>query len=695
MNASELPKLLVVADEPETITEIAANLGCLGENAVAARSGREALRRLLTDDFAAVLVQMGMAEMGGLETAARIRRRKRSEDTPILLIAGTAADVASVTARGLEGVEVIEQPIDPNVLTAKVAAYVDLFQKTESIRRQSAQRVELAQEQAARQTAEKAMRRSALLAEASRVLSRSLDVDATLRSLRRAVTPALADVCQLMLYDPNGDLWFAPADPEDRGNHRAGHRSTSRVQTVDSQLARIVRDAVTSGRAQSVSAEVVRSAPNLRRKRGWPSVVIAPLIARDIPLGAIICCRRGSRRRFGPAEIALLADVAGRAATALDNARLFQTIREGERRKDEFLAMLGHELRNPLAAIANAGELTKLLKGTDPSLQEALEIIRQQASLMKRLVDDLLDVSRITSGRVQLQKSRVSVSEVMARVAESTGTLFTSRNHTLHLSVPDERLEVDADPFRLEQILSNLMVNAAEYTEPGGRISFSAAREAREIVFRVKDSGMGIGADLLPNVFDLFSQADRTLHRAEGGLGIGLTIVRGLTELHGGRVWATSEGTGRGAEFVVCLPAACEAAEEPLAPAAAGRELLAPRRRVLVVEDQPALLYVTVALLRKLGHEVRAAVDGREALLAVKEYRPDVVFLDIGLPGMDGYEVAHSLRSELGESTPLLVAMTGYGEHEVDRHAAKARFDHHLVKPADVKAMQSLLARVG
>ncbi len=356
--------------------------------------------------------------------------------------------------------------------------------------------------------------------------------------------------------------------------------------------------------------------------------------------------------------------------------------------------MLGHELRNPLAAITNAGELTRLLSPTDPNFKETLEIIRQQASLMKRLVDDLLDVSRITSGRVQLQKTVVCGGDVVARVAEANSALFTSRSQTLHLNVPVKPIYFEADPFRLEQILSNLLVNASKYTDPGGQISFTVARDGEEAVYRVKDTGIGIGPDLLPHVFDLFSQANRSLHRSEGGLGIGLTIVKGLTDLHGGHVWAASEGIGRGAEFAVWLPAVdIEPAVIPSRPPTQ-RIKVAKRRRVLVVEDQPALLHVTVALLKRLGHEVHAATDGNDALLAIKEYSPQVVFLDIGLPGMDGYEVAQRTRQELGDATPMLVAMTGYNQHEIERNAGRARFDCHLVKPVDINVMQELFCRL-
>ena len=694
MKTSEPVNILVVDDVPEKIVAIEATLADLGQNVVKASSGREALRCLLKDDFAVILLDVNMPDMDGFETAALIRERKRSEHTPIIFVTAYNDEAQIAKGYSLGAVDFISTPIESEVLRTKVGVFVDLYQKTETIRQQAAHRVQLAREQAARQVAEKAMRRSALLAEASRLLSRSLDIDATLASLHRAVVPSLADACQLVLYDTNHDIWFAPLALQKANSDRSAASTHSRVEQVDLELAEAVRTAIESGHAQPIDAGSVAEAPAFAAKKSWSSVIVAPLIARDVPLGAIVCALQGTRRRFEPADIALIENLASRAATALDNAQLFQTIREGERRKDEFLAMLGHELRNPLAAITNAGELTKLLDPAEPTFHESLEIIRQQATLMKRLVDDLLDVSRITSGRIQLQMSPVDAGEIVTRVAELSGPLFTSRGHKLHLSIPDQPILLEADPCRLEQILSNLLVNAAKYTDPGGEIWFSVERapDTEEAVFRVKDSGIGIGPDLLPNVFDLFAQANRSLHRSEGGLGIGLTIVRGLTDLHGGRVSAKSEGFGHGAEFIVYLPLPVEKPVEapPERPPALTSEQ---SRRILVVEDQPALSRVTVALLKKLGHEVRAAADGHEALMAVKEYHPEVVLLDIGLPGMDGYEVARCLRIEMGDSAPLLVAMTGYGQHEVSRHGYIAEFDHHLVKPADMGMLRELLTQ--
>lgn len=693
MKASERVNILIVDDVPDKALAVEATLEQLGQNVVKASSGREALRCLLKYDFAVILLDVNMPDIDGFETAKLIRERKRSEHTPIIFVTAFDDDAHIAKGYSLGAVDFISTPIDPAVLRTKVGVFVDLFQKTEAIRQQAAHRVQLAREQAARQVAEKAMRRSALLAEASRLLSRSLDFDTTLASLYKSIVPSLVDACQLVLDDPNGGFWFAPVHELESPDSRCPSGSRARMEMVKPELVVPIRAAIESGHARPVPIEAIANAPALNGERNWASAIAVPLVARDSSIGAMICCLQGVRRTFEPADVALLENLAGRAATALDNSQLYQTIRDGERRKDEFLAMLGHELRNPLAAITNAGELTKLLDPADSSYQETLEVIRQQAALMKRLVDDLLDVSRITSGRVQLQKANVNVAEIVARVAESNSPIFTSRGHTLHITVPGSDVIVEADPYRLEQILSNLLVNAAKYTDPGGQIWFSAARENGEVVFRIRDTGIGIGPDLLPNVFDLFAQAHRSLHRAEGGLGIGLTIVRGLAELHGGRVWALSEGHGRGAEFCVGIPAGItEHIETGLEPAPSavsdGRS-----RRILVVEDQPALSRVTVALLRKLGHEVRAAADGHEAILAVKEYRPEVVLLDIGLPGMDGYEVAHCLRTEMGASAPVLVAMTGYGQHEVNRHARRAEFDHHLVKPADIGVLRELLAR--
>jgi CheY-like chemotaxis protein len=317
---------------------------------------------------------------------------------------------------------------------------------------------------------------------------------------------------------------------------------------------------------------------------------------------------------------------------------------------------------------------------------------RQLAALV-RLVDDLLDVSRITRGKVQLRPEPVELAEVVARAVETSTPLIQSRRHELKVSLPPGPVRLTADPTRLAQVLANLLNNAAKYTEEGGRIRLTAERQGGDAVVRVRDTGIGIPADVLPRVFELFAQADRSLDRAQGGLGIGLTLVKSLVEMHGGGVQARSEGLGRGSEFVVRLPApAIAAAPEPKG----GRkptEVGWPRRRILVVDDNVDSTNALAKMLTRLySQEVRVAHDGPEALAAAGEFRPEIVLLDIGLPGMDGYEVARRLRSRPKAEGLLLVALTGWGQESDRDRAREAGFDRHLVKPVDPETLRDLLS---
>ena len=368
MKTTEPVNILVVDDVPEKIVAIEATLAELGQNIVKAQSGKEALTYLQKLDFAVILLDVNMPEMDGFETAALIRELRRSEHTPIIFITAFNDDVQMAKGYSLGAVDFISTPIEPEVLRTKVGVFVDLYQKTETIREQAAHRVQLAREQAARQVAEKAMHRSALLAEASRLLSRSLDFDATLTSLHRTIVPVLADGCQLVLYDTNMDIWFAHVRPEEACDRRSNSSSHSRIEQVNPKLAAAVREAV---RKWSRSIRRTRNGGQRSRSGAKEEVVERRRCAADCPRHCrserSFVASRGQARQFEPADLALIENLASRAATALDNAQLFQTIREGERRKDEFLAMLGHELRNPLAAITNAGELTRLLDPDDAS----------------------------------------------------------------------------------------------------------------------------------------------------------------------------------------------------------------------------------------------------------------------------------------------------------------------------------------
>jgi PAS domain S-box-containing protein len=369
-----------------------------------------------------------------------------------------------------------------------------------------------------------------------------------------------------------------------------------------------------------------------------------------------------------------------------------QTLERQTRQTTEFLAMLGHELRNPLAPIRNAVEIIRAQESDDPRVQRARDTIDRQVSHLSRLVDDLLDMSRITSGKVALHKEPLDLAEVVSRAVEATRAALDERNHTLTLTLPPHPLRVDGDATRLAQVAMNLIHNAAKYTPEGGQVWVSLQRDDKQAVLSVRDNGIGIPADLAPRVFDLFVQGERALDRADGGLGIGLTLVRKLLDSHGGTVEARSAGPGQGSEFVVRLPALADDGTE----AAASPEPKAPDhgpkgRRVLVVDDNADSAETMVILLQIWGHDVHVATDGPTALAVAAQRRPEVVLLDIGLPGMNGYDVARRLREIPGMENAVLVAMTGYGQEEDRRRSWEAGFTRHLVKPIASEILKEVL----
>jgi two-component system CheB/CheR fusion protein len=367
-------------------------------------------------------------------------------------------------------------------------------------------------------------------------------------------------------------------------------------------------------------------------------------------------------------------------------------LQEASRKKDEFLAMLSHELRNPLAPMRNAIEVLRLKGPPDPFLQSARDVIDRQLRHLTRLVDDLLDASRITQGKITLQKEKLELASIINRAVETSLPLIEERGQQLIVSVPPQPVLLSGDPTRLSQVLSNLLNNAVKYTEEGGRIWVSAKREGEEAVVRVRDSGVGIPEEVLPHVFDLFTQADRSLDRSQGGLGIGLTLVRNLVEMHGGRVQAKSGGPGKGSEFTVYLPALpsqSKAAEVPQA--SKQRSASCAGLRVLVVDDNVDSADTLAFILKLSGHDVRTAYAGDTALEEAGSFVPQVVVLDIGLPRMSGYEVARRLREQPEMKASFLIALTGYGQDEDRQRTMSAGFDHHLIKPVDPEKLQFLI----
>jgi len=384
----------------------------------------------------------------------------------------------------------------------------------------------------------------------------------------------------------------------------------------------------------------------------------------------------------------------GILADITDLKRAEEALREADRRKDEFLAMLAHELRNPLSVLSNSIHLFRVPGATDRDLIWASDAAERQLHNLVRMVDDLLDVSRISRGKIQLKKARLDASTVVTRAVESVHPFLDARGHELTVSVDSGPMPLEGDPTRLEQVLTNLLNNAGKYTDRGGRVWISAGAEGGEVVILVRDTGVGIAPEMLPRVFDLFAQVDASIDRAQGGLGIGLTLVRALVEMHGGQVSATSAGPGQGSEFTVRLPLCPDTAEAGAGATNTWTVVASSRERshnILLVDDNADTLQSMAILLELRGHNVVTAHDGPTAVEAAREHLPEVVLLDIGLPSMSGYEVAETVR-RAGMNDTLLIAISGYSQEKDREKSRKAGFDYHLSKPVDLDTLLAILA---
>jgi PAS domain S-box-containing protein len=374
--------------------------------------------------------------------------------------------------------------------------------------------------------------------------------------------------------------------------------------------------------------------------------------------------------------------------------KLNAELREADRRKDEFVATLAHELRNPLAPIRNAARLLQAKAAADADVAWGRDVIERQVAHMSRLLEDLLDASRIAQGKLELRRALVPLADIIEAAAETCRPAIDSAGHELHVSLPTAPLQVQADPVRLAQVFGNLLTNAAKYTERGGRIDVQAKQEGSEAVVIVRDTGIGIAPEMRGRLFQLFSQDASSAQRSQGGLGIGLSLVKGLVELHGGRVEAKSDGPQRGSEFVVHLPLAIDAMAGLHRPADAAGSMVRLSRRVLIVDDNRDSADTLSTLLQVMGCEVDVAYDGEAALAAGARFKPDAVLLDLGMPGLNGFETCERMRRELWGRSICIVAVTGWGQDEDRRRTKDAGFDAHMVKPADPGKLTELLASI-
>lgn len=520
--------------------------------------------------------------------------------------------------------------------------------------------------------------RADFLDDATRVLSRPLDIDEALPALLGLCVPRLGEDAFLALGGADGSVRrFAmhPARPGDG--------------------------------AKPLHAELVAEAGRAIRSRDlrlWHgrerAAAIFPLMAGDEAVAALGIV--GPAACFDASRIALAREFASRAALVLESARLNTQMREAERRQDRFVAMLAHELRNPLAPISNAVQILRGKTAPQSTRDWACDVIGRQAGQMARLIDGLLDVARLAQGKVAVRRDTLALTDVVADALEATAPQVTRRKQAVAVELPREPVEIQGDAARLAQALANVVHNASKFSDAGATIRIAADCAGGEVRISVKDAGSGIAPELLPHVLDLFAQAEQALERPQGGLGVGLTLARHVVELHGGRVAVHSEGPGKGTEVVLQLPARPAApgadvqakAPPPIAtraPARADTQAV----RVLVVDDETSSAETLMALLEIKGFDVRIAHDGLAAIRAAEAFLPDVVVLDIGLPGLNGFEVAQRLRMQPPLREALLIALTGYGDAETRLRSVQAGFDSHMTKPADVDRLLQMLADPG
>jgi signal transduction histidine kinase len=559
--------ILLVDDQPARLLTYEAVLAELGQNLVTARSGLEALEKLMREEFAVVLLDVSMPDMDGFEAARLIHDHPRFERTPIIFVTGVhISELDRLKGYKVGAVDYVSIPVVPEILRSKVAVLVELYCK----RRE-------------------------------------------LRELNRNLALANERLAQANL-----------ALREERTRELEQFNAT--LQRANEQLARANRS-----------------------------------LQREVS----------------------------------ERARAEDALKEADRRKDEFLAMLAHELRNPLAPILNAVQLMRMDLSAK-QLSWSREVIERQLSYLTRLVDDLLDVSRITRGKISLAREPVEVATLIARALETVAPLIEERGHHLEVQAPAEPLLLYGDPLRLTQALGNVLGNAAKYTNRGGHILLRVHHAGEAVELRVCDDGVGIPAERLPLIFDLFTQLDSRSDYAQSGLGIGLALVRRLMEMHGGTVTAASEGSGRGSEFTIRLPLLPAEAAPARAADGAVRAELAPvvGRRILVADDNPDALASLAEVLKLQGHEVFSAANGTLALECAERHRPDVALLDIGMPLLDGYEVARRIRAQPWGAQVTLLALTGWGQEPDRRRSQSAGFDQHLVKPLDLARLNELLGRL-
>jgi len=676
-------KILLVDDQPEKLVTLKAVLAELGEELVEANSGREALRRLLEEDFALILLDVNMPGMDGFETATLIRQRKSSEDTPIIFVTAFSDDALSARGYSLGAVDYIITPFVPEVLKSKVSVFVDLYKKTEQVTRQAT-------------SLERRANQLKRLTEASLAIHSAVSIEDILR--------IGAETAREVLHADNAEAIAMPDEPE------------RRMQAAISRADGAVEYPTLAAQPELFSIGTHLSSP-LRFRRAdlclyrlcsadgpipaaW---IAAPLTTKEGSNVGVIQACRSDEPAFEPEDENLLTQVAQMTALAVENT-LYAEVHEANRLKDEFLATLSHELRTPLTAILGWTRILRATRLDEARLSHGLDVIERSVTAQAKLIEDLLDISRIRTNKLRLQTRPVRLVPIVEAAIEAVRPAAESKVIALTIEKRDEADDtgVIGDPDRLEQVVWNLLSNALKFTGAGGNVRVSVERRDDRAVVRVTDTGRGITPEFLAHVFDRFRQAESGITRTQGGLGLGLALVKHIVGLHGGSVSVASAGPGRGSVFTVELPALRAAVVEDTGPVA-----LSPRRwldnppdlaglRILVVDDEPDAREVLSEILRAAGADVVAAPDAQDALRLAGASSFEVLVSDIAMPGGDGYELLARLRAREATRDLPAIALTAYARIEDRERALGAGFQRHLskpVEPAELLAAIATLAR--
>ena len=693
--------VLAVDDNPNNLLSLEAVLADLGANLVKAHSGDEALLRVLERDFALVLLDIHMPGLDGFETARIIRSRERCKHLPVIFITAFEHDSEQVQ-RGyaLGAVDFLYKPLVPAVLKSKVAVFLDLHRKNLEVLRQAHLLRDASRREHEQNLAEARVRWERERLRATNERLRTLVSMASLLLTESDPDLFVPAVCSELADRLGFEFGCAHLRTEDEREQRlAWRRGIGAGPCNDSALIRAVCDRRTPVVMQRIQ-ETDDPLAALYRSLGARACACLPLIAGQRLVGVLGVATSG-RPVISEDDLAVLQVAVDQLAIALDRVLLVgklrssaEELRAADRRKDEFLAMLAHELRNPLAPIVNAFSLVRRSTSPDNPALRSIAAAERQALHMARLVDDLLDVSRINEGKIVLRREIFDLRLAIDQALQTAAPLVEAKRHQLSVSLPDEPVTLDADATRVAQVVANLLHNAAKYTDPDGNIRLTCTVDGGHLLVAVEDDGVGIENQMLGSIFDTFVQIDPGSDRARGGLGLGLALVRTHAELHGGQVSASSDGPGKGSRFSVRLPVVLQAKSEADAPAVKEEKQVNTARKILLVEDNEDIRLTLRDLLEFEGHEVSEASDGRAGAEMIVKNRPNVALVDIGLPGMDGYQVAQAVRRDAPDAAMRLVALTGYGGADVARKAREAGFDAHLTKPVKIEELFRILGEL-